>query len=191
MNKHDREKKSKKVSKEEKKRLDEVAKEFNLNYASGKYSLSEDAESQKSKDFDLPQGKEGKENNSAAKEKSGMNNPPVKEKSGMNDPAVWTVEDRKVVCKNCRARVVPVNDVCPECGHYINEGGVTYQPISKKTARTIRWIVTAVLAAVIFLLVIFDVWYLPSCDQMTNSAGKAEAAMCEAFGGNVGGFFAG
>lgn len=88
----------------------------------------------------------------------------------LNIPVLPKKKKDEVVCPNCKQKVVPSNLMCPECYHYVGEGKTVYQPISDKTAKKVRLILSFILVGIFILLVATGVVQLKSCEASNSNS---------------------
>lgn len=93
-----------------------------------------------------------------------MDNKQDKNISDLNIPITPETKSYEVTCPNCKQQVTPVNFLCPECRHYIGEGKTVYEPISDKTAKKIRIILSIILLGIFLILVATGVVQLRACE---------------------------
>ncbi|MCL2821970.1 MAG: hypothetical protein FWD86_02090 [Firmicutes bacterium] len=78
---------------------------------------------------------------------------------GINDPDfVPKAHDKKLKCPNCKQTIAISGETCPECNHFIGEkSGPKYQPVSKKTRRIIKLVLTIVCVG-LAAWIMWDIW---------------------------------
>lgn len=84
-------------------------------------------------------------------------------RTGINDPVLEPPKLGLVKCPNCKEKVEPENGMCPQCQHYLGEGKSFYQPLSEKTTRKVKMILTFVLLGTFIALAVFGVIKLQAC----------------------------
>jgi len=119
---------------------------------------------------DNGQGKEKKDKTGAGIDDRKENNTDIKDlkekTGGINDPVIMPPVTGLIICPNCKQKVQPKEGMCPECRHYVGEGKTLYQPLSEKTKKRVRLILTVIFLGVFIALVAFGVVRVAACEHL-------------------------